>query len=150
MAKFVKMITAAVLFLGSVSADVCAVEDRTVGEYNYWGAPNCFQLCGNCANDVICDEATGNCPEKACAEGWKGEKCDEPICDEKLCGKGLCVAPNKCTCPSLLAQYKKGDDKIGCYSLRADGIKGAFLAMGILIVSIVTCWGIGKHTQKSA
>ncbi|CBY08744.1 unnamed protein product [Oikopleura dioica] len=110
---------------------------------------SCFNICGNCV-DQPCIEATGLC-SGTCTDGWKGENCTEPICKEKLCGSlGSCVAPNECVCPDLQAKYTDKDGNVGCYSLRANGLKGAFISMAILAVAITICWAIGKHSQKKS
>ena len=40
--------------------------------------PGCFLTCGNCLyqNGEQCHHVTGQCPS-ACAEGYKGKRCDE-------------------------------------------------------------------------
>ena len=59
-------------------------------------------------------------------------------------GGGKCVAPNQCVCGYLHAQSEDG----GCYSLRADGVKGAFMALGVMMVSISFCGGLQTYLTK--
>ena len=61
------------------------------------------------------------------------------------CGDGgVCASPNNCVCGYLFANSEDG----GCYSLRADGVKGAFMALGVMMASITFCGGLQNYLTK--
>merc|ERR1712018_900388 len=92
--------------------------------------------------------------------GWtnfgKENKCDSPICNggevaNKCDNNGQCVAPNVCICGQSGAQEvakdiseETGKQIYQCVSLRKDGIKGAFIALLIMIVSVSPCGFIAE------
>lgn len=111
----------------------------TVAADGNWGPENKW-LCGHCKDELKCDKSTGKCQD-GCAGGWNGDLCDQPSCDAIDCGAdGKCVNPGQCVCGYLYANSEDG----GCYSLRADGIKGFFAALLILICAITIC-GCTQH-----
>jgi len=113
---------------------------------NTWQSGDVQALCGFCKDGAACDTTNGNCPS-TCATGWSGQRCDQPLCDVSCgdeSGGGKCVAPNQCVCGYLHAQSEDG----GCYSLRADGVKGAFMALGVMMVSISFCGGLQTYLTK--
>ncbi|CAG5088586.1 Oidioi.mRNA.OKI2018_I69.PAR.g11892.t1.cds [Oikopleura dioica] len=124
------------LFLVAVGG---AYAECTAGKY---GRDGC-NLCGACLGGAECDYDTGICwddtaEQKACAEGYNGKMCNEPVCPGG-CGDGICAGPDKCVCPELLAERKNELGQSTCYSLRADGLKGAGVALLVLIASIFSC-----------
>jgi len=138
-----------------------------------WGE-NCDIACGGGCPDNgggrLCNAKTGVCTRLSdtCGEGWEnsGELflCDKPICFGKSgCSEqGTCIAPNYCTCknggaqvvgyrtsvkvgePGKNAEFPSGID---CKSLRKDGLKGALVALIILLFAIGVC---GTTERKQA
>merc|ERR1711893_55276 len=100
-------------------------------------------LCGYCADNAACDVTTGKCPA-GCAAGYSGQLCDQPQCDASCGEGGVCASPNNCVCGYLFANSEDG----GCYSLRADGVKGAFMALGVMMASITFCGGLQTYWTK--
>lgn len=131
---------------------ICSV----AAESNYWGGETedtDYFLCGNCAKvdgEVAkctrgpAEAGGGKCPEAACQAGWQGERCDEPICKNVDCMGGECTGPDQCVCTALTSRLELEDGKVGCYSLRKSGLKGAVAALFVLIFSISGC-AIGHH-----
>merc|ERR1711936_354011 len=126
--------------------------------HGYWG-PTCNNACGACAKEKPCDKTTGVCPESgttgACVTGWKGKSCDEPICfgGAGCENEGKCVAPDYCVCGESGAQVVgvnkmyDGIQGVNCVSLRKDGIKGAFIALAVMSVSISVCGIIAEKRR---
>jgi hypothetical protein len=114
----------------------------------YWG-PSCLKLCGKCIGDSECTKDTGDCvDETGCQPGYSGTKCMEPVCPVGHCGpEGMCVKENECVCPGL---WSKNADTGMCYSLRVDGLKGAAVALLVLIASILACQGGYKFAHSSS
>jgi len=125
----------------------------------YWG-DNCSKLCGQCSEGSSkCNKVSGKCPSGKCAAGWTDKnagqhKCDQPMCFGELgCDhEGECVAPNYCKCTGggamgqvvgveglYLDQDGNEIEGIQCISLRLAGLKGFFIALAVLIISISTC-----------
>jgi len=126
------------LILSAVFAGIYAQETCEDGT---WG-DNCYNLCGKCKDNGACDKSTGNCVSTMCDAGYSGAGCNIPVCDAVSCGPdpNKCVAPNQCVCAKLYTQeYDETGARKGCKSLRADGLKGAGIAILVLIVSIIAC-----------
>merc|ERR1712050_262630 len=83
--------------------------------------------------------------------------CEVPICfGDKGCSLGgKCITPNYCTCGKLGTQivgkevFYGTETGIDCVSLRLDGIRGAFIAMCVLVLAISTCGSIASYKNKS-
>jgi len=114
----------------------------------YWGA-DCRLLCGKCKADSGCNKETGAClDDTGCGNGFSGAKCMDPNCPEGHCGpEGICVSENQCVCPGL---WSKNELTGACYSLRVDGLKGAGVALLVLIASILACQGGYKFAHSSS
>jgi len=135
-----------------------APKPKKCNKSGYWG-DNCSKLCGQCAGGKACDKVSGKCKSGKCETGWTDKnagqhKCDQPMCFGELgCDhEGECIAPNYCKCTGGgamgqvigrdgLYENDKGEqvEGIQCISLRLDGIKGFFIALAVLIISISTC-----------
>lgn len=108
-------------------------------------------LCGNCKDYTACDSSNGKCSQ-GCATGWftdasmeQNADCQQPKCDDVTCGgESICVAENQCACAK---NYAKSEDG-GCYSMRVDGLKGAFMAMLVLVCAISFCGLTQQHFEK--
>jgi len=148
-----KFITTIILFAFVVVYSEAACRD------GYWGA-TCNNACGACAGDNNkCDAVTGKCPNAgktgACEQGWEGDGCDQPICfgTAGCDNDGKCVAPNYCVCGESGAQVVgvnkmyDGIQGVNCVSLRKDGIKGAFIALAVMSVSISICGIIAEKRR---
>ena len=157
--RFIAVIAGLVLLSTTISSLEAGAKSTKAKkcQKGYWGA-NCEKLCGKCANNKVCNK-NGKCPTKECQPGWKDkdsgtQRCDAPICFGELgCDhEGECIAPNYCKCPGggamgqvvgVAGTYAndKGEEVEGiqCISLRLDGLKGFFIALAVLIVSISTC-----------
>jgi len=115
----------------------------------YYTANGDELLCGNCMDYEACDATNGKCTN-GCATGWTtvdtSADCQDPSCEDVKCGgnAGVCVSHNQCACLKNYAQAEDG----GCYSMRTDGLKGAFLAMLILICAISFCGGVQQYFEK--
>lgn len=132
-----------------------------------WGE-NCDNVCIGCKGEASCDQTTGVC-SGVCADGYlpnqKTQQC-EPTCFGKQ-GKfggcdngGECVAPDYCICGKSGAQVVgvARPDHVGtdgktyegtqCISLRKDGIKGAFVALVVMVISIGFCGLIEVQRNK--
>jgi len=115
----------------------------------YWGE-NCRLLCGKCKADGACDKTSGVClDDTGCGNGYSGDKCMDPNCPPGHCGTGggICVSQNQCVCPGL---WSKNPETGACYSLRVDGLKGAGVALLVLIASILACQGGYKFAHSSS
>jgi len=99
-------------------------------------------LCGYCKDGAQCDKE-GKCAD-GCLDGWTGNDCRTAQCDIDCGADGVCVKPDKCVCGYL---YANGEDG-GCYSLRGDGIKGAFCALAVVISAISICGGLQTYLTK--
>jgi len=126
--------------IASIIAFVCA---GMVSSQNLYKDGDVKALCGFCASDVACDQESGECPD-GCAPGYRGKDCQEPECNVDCGTGGKCIAPDQCVCGYLHAQ---GDDN-GCYSLRADGIKGSVIALCVIITAISFCGGLQNYLTK--
>lgn len=106
-------------------------------------------LCGFCDDGEACDAKTGECAD-GCKDGWTGKMCDEPVCNDVDCGEGgACIAPNRCVCGYLYASENSFDsEENGCYSLRADGLKGAAIALCVITLAITFCGGLQTYLTK--
>merc|ERR1711893_518009 len=152
-----------VLLVGTVfSLETAKAAKSSIKKCNksgYWG-DNCSKLCGHCAGGKACNKVNGKCPgDGACEEGWTDEKAGQHKCDLPKCfgdlgcdHEGECIAPNYCKCSGggamgqvvgvagLYADEAGAEvEGIQCISLRLDGLKGFFIALAVLIVSISTC-----------
>ncbi|CBY43673.1 unnamed protein product [Oikopleura dioica] len=115
-------------------------------EGKYGGADGC-NICGSCLEDKACDYDTGFCwddntdkEKRNCASGYTSQQCNVPVCPgDCTSAGGFCAGPDKCVCPDLLAERKDDMGQSTCYSLRADGLKGAGIALLVLIASIFSC-----------
>ncbi|CAG5110680.1 Oidioi.mRNA.OKI2018_I69.chr2.g5058.t1.cds [Oikopleura dioica] len=106
---------------------------------------------GRCAREACSEE--GRCPY-GCEFGWKNGDdgdCTEPICQIECAGptnssRNYCVSPNECICGEK-NWAKREIENYGsfCYSLRANGLKGAIFALVILICAITACDKIQGH-----
>lgn len=117
-------------------------------------------VCGGGCKGDACDKSTGECTQSGCLENWtssSGNKCDVPVCFGKAgCAQGgKCVAPNYCVCGTSGAQVVgvqrefDGIEGVNCVNLRAQGIKGAGVALLVLFVSITTCGLIERQRNKN-
>jgi len=155
------MRTTAVILLVCLAATSYAACD--VG---LWGE-KCNNVCIGCPAGSTCDQTTGVCAD-GCADGYKpasGNGQCEAVCFGKQ-GKnagcdneGECVAPNYCICGKSGAQVvgvagefvgTDGQTYEGtqCVSLRKDGIKGAFISLVIMVISIGFCGFIEVQRNK--
>jgi len=153
----------------AVTLLVCLAATSFACEQGLWGE-NCNNVCIGCLDGATCDQKTGACSAvegNYCAAGYKNtadNQC-EPVCFGKQ-GKnagcdngGECVAPNYCICGKSGAQvvgvFKKVITSSGaveegtqCVSLRKDGIKGAFISLVIMVISIGFCGIIEVQRNK--
>jgi len=161
--RFIAVIAGLVLLsttISSLETGVKSTKAKKCNKKGYWG-DNCSKLCGKCLGGKPCDFISGKCAKSGgkCEEGWTSknagqQKCDEPMCFGTLgCDhEGECIAPNYCKCSGggamgqvvgVAGTYAndKGEEIEGiqCISLRLDGLKGFFIALAVLIVSISTC-----------
>jgi hypothetical protein len=140
------------------SKNSSSVKTKKCNKKGYWG-DNCSKLCGQCSGNKGCDPVSGKCLSGKCEAGWTNKnsgqhKCDQPMCFGELgCDHdGECIAPNYCKCTGggamgqvvgVAGTYSNEKDEavegIQCISLRLDGLKGFFIALAVLIVSISTC-----------
>jgi len=132
-----------------------------------WG-DDCNNVCIGCPDGASCDQKTGACEGGICATGYKPSASNgqcEAVCFGKQ-GKnagcdneGECVAPNYCICGKSGAQVvgvageftgSDGQTYTGtqCVSLRKDGIKGAFISLVIMVISIGFCGIIEVQRNK--
>jgi len=162
------MRTTAVILLVCLAATTGLAEEakaENACDLGLWGA-DCNNVCIGCKAGEGCDDkgvCTGDC-----ADGYKpasnGKPC-EPECfgvrgDAGCDNGGECVAPNYCICGKSGAQvvgvYRKdhttssGQTAEGtqCISLRKDGIKGAFISLVIMVISIGFCGIIEVQRNK--
>jgi len=144
-----KFLALALSFFGTIAAqDFCENE-------GFWGK-DCNYLCGSCKEGNKCKKDNGACfsddaadKTRLCATGWTGNTCSEPLCDGVAdCGPmGYCVRPNECVCTKLWSQSFVEGKRAGCYSLRVSGLKGAGIAVCVLIASIFACKAGHKFSQ---
>jgi len=144
-----------------------ALAQDTACDTGLWGA-DCNNVCIGCEANDSCAKDTGVCDSGNCAEGYavnSGTK----LCEAKCFGKqgksagcdngGECVAPNYCICGKSGAQVvgvsgnyttSSGAVEFGtqCVSLRKDGIKGAFISLVIMVISIGFCGIIEVQRNK--
>ena len=133
----------------------------------YYG-PNCNYACSDgCPTKIKsnfgltkCDPKDGFCTDEnnqkvsKCEDKWENDDakmCDQPLCfGSNGCDEGgKCIAPDYCICGESGAQtvgmYKEyeinGERFTGtnCVSLRRSGLKGAFVALAVMTVSIGLC-----------
>merc|ERR1712004_149476 len=158
------MRTTAVILLVCLAATSFAADDGC--DKGLWGE-NCNNVCIGCPDNAACNNVTGVCANDICADGYKlnGNEGCQPTCFGKT-GKfagcdngGECVAPNYCICGKSGAQVvgvskdvtlANGDIVKGtqCVSLRKDGIKGAFISLVIMVISIGFCGIIEVQRNK--
>lgn len=127
-----------------------------------WGT-SCNNVCIGCNDDVNCNKQTGACVDSKCADGYQVQASKDGKCVPKCFGKqgaagcdngGECVAPNYCICGKSGAQVVgvtgtfAGEEGTQCVSLRKDGIKGAFIALAVMIVSVGFCGFIEVQRNK--
>jgi hypothetical protein len=121
-----------------------------------WFGPDCLYRC-NCANDGPCDKVNGKCDDGECPPGYFGDACDQATCTDHCGPFGRCVAPEQCVCYELYSIEKEtivheenGTEKIvhRCVSLRINGLKGAFISLGVLVVSILFCGCVQSTLNK--
>jgi len=158
------MRTTAVILLVCLAATGLAQEAKTCQTGLY--GENCNNVCIGCKADAGCNKDTGAC-DGGCAEGY--EVTTAGPCEPKCFGVrgnagcdngGECVAPDYCICGKSGAQvvgvYKddhvtsNGQTVAGtqCISLRKDGIKGAFISLVIMVISIGFCGIIEVQRNK--
>lgn len=107
--------------------------------------------------------------DSGCKAGWTDKKNGDNMCQQPQCfgndgdngcdNDGECIAPNYCICGRSGAQvvgvqgeYEvngKMVDGTQCISLRKSGIKGAFIALAVMCVSITFCGCIELQRSKS-
>jgi len=158
------MRTTAVILLVCLAATGLAQEAKTCPTGLY--GENCNNVCIGCKDGQGCDQKTGACDD-GCADKYQIKsdgKC-EPECFGQRGNAGCdnggeCVAPDYCICGKSGAQvvgvYKEDhatkDGKIQagtqCISLRKDGIKGAFISLVIMVISIGFCGIIEVQRNK--
>jgi len=151
-----KMMKLAVIALLGFSASAYAA-----CEVGLWGV-NCNNVCVGC-DDTGCD-VEGKCTTGTCVDGFQAV---DGICQASCFGGlggcaegGECVAPNYCICGKSGAQVvgvqgtylnsanAKLEEGVNCVSLRKDGIKGAFIALAVMIISIGSCGFIEVQRNK--
>merc|ERR1712109_168381 len=161
------MRTTAVILLVCLAATTGLAQEANAAvnacETGLWGA-DCNNVCIGCKAGEGCDDkgvCTGDCAEgyAATSDGCK------PTCfgvqgDAGCDNDGECVAPNYCICGKSGAQvvgvYREdhttpsGQTAAGtqCISLRKDGIKGAFISLVIMVISIGFCGIIEVQRNK--
>ena len=130
-------------------------------DFKKWGE-NCENNCFNCEDG--CYDNNGICKNDKCSPGWVSENDGAPTCKIPECfglrgcaNNGKCVAPNTCLCGAqsgsnmVVEQFGEYSNQNGdlvkgtdCVNLRGfdRGLKGAFIAFVVLIVSISICGGI--------
>jgi len=160
------MRTTAAILLVCLAATGLAQEAKSAGcSVGLWGE-NCNNVCIGCNANEGCSQDKGACTG-GCAEGY--EVTSTQTCQPKCFGVlgnagcdngGECVAPNYCICGKSGAQvvgvYKEdhaakgGKTEAGtqCISLRKDGIKGAFISLVIMVISIGFCGIIEVQRNK--
>jgi len=131
-------------------------------EAGLWGT-NCNNVCIGCNVDVNCNKKTGACDDAKCVEGYDVQASKDGKCVPNCFGAqgaagcdngGECVAPNYCICGKSGAQVVgvtgtfPGGEGTQCVSLRKDGIKGAFIALAVMIVSVGFCGFIEVQRNK--
>jgi len=156
--RFIAVIAGLVLLSATVLSVETGAKSKKCNKKGYWG-DNCSKLCGQCLGGKPCDKVSGKCQSGKCEPGWTDKnagqhKCDQPMCFGELgCDhEGECIAPNYCKCTGggamgqvvgvagVYADEKGAEiEGIQCISLRLDGLKGFFIALAVLIVSISTC-----------
>merc|ERR1712226_1590768 len=156
-------------YWGANCADACSVGCKPVVD----SAVNFEQV----INTRACDRSGGDCLQKplkkddqSCDIGWRNSqeyhRCDIPLCfgDHGCDWDGVCIEPDYCICGDSGAQvvgiagdYEyslpngEGDhtfNGIQCVSLRLNGLKGAFVALIIMMVSVSTCGFIAEKRNK--
>jgi hypothetical protein len=155
---------AAIALLG-LSAFANSQETEKACEIGLYG-DNCNNVCIGCNDDIKCDKKTGACDDDKCVDGYQiassGACVPECFGTQGAAGcdnGGECVAPNYCICGKSGAQVvgvtgefpnKSGVLVEGtqCVSLRKDGIKGAFIALAVMIVSVGFCGFIEVQRNK--
>ena len=161
--KFIKLFLAACLIHKTLAAASC-----NLGYYGEKCNNACSDGCPIAVTDnsdlTKCDKDTGACEfvsGDACKEGYTSsddqKRCDQAVCfGNKGCAEGgECVAPNYCICGKSGAQVValnkefEGDNGqmiqgTNCVSLRKDGIKGAFIALAVMVISISICGTIER------
>ncbi|XP_053611318.1 fibrillin-2-like isoform X2 [Plodia interpunctella] len=100
----------------------------------------CRRICmngGTCTN--------GTC---ACAPGWSGEFCTEPICREPCLHGGRCIAPDRCVCFHGLSGTRcEIDRRTGpCYTdtrgaLCTGALEGVMCTKGLCCATVGVAWG---------
>jgi len=158
------MRTTAVILLVSLAATGLAQDFKVSSCATGLYGKDCNNVCIGCKDNAGCNDE-GVCND--CADGYKATN-DGP-CEPECFGKrgnagcdngGECVAPNYCICGKSGAQvvgvYKDdhttqdGATVAGtqCISLRKDGIKGAFISLVIMVISIGFCGCIEVQRNK--
>jgi len=130
------------------------------------GTDSCNWACSEGCKDNSCND-NGVCTTSECLAGWENSSSDSADCASPICfgGRacaegGKCVYPNQCICGQSGAQVvaKSGtfEDVNGnevegtdCVSLRKDGIKGAFISLVVMCVSISICGGIAEKRGQA-
>ncbi|XP_061525630.1 sushi, von Willebrand factor type A, EGF and pentraxin domain-containing protein 1 isoform X5 [Phycodurus eques] len=99
------VVRGAVFQFGDVAAYSCfggyamegAGRSRCLENGSWTPPPTCRAVCWlSCQNGGVC-QRPNTC---ACAEGWMGRLCEEPICILPCLNGGRCVAPYQCDCPT--------------------------------------------------
>ncbi|KAI8434518.1 hypothetical protein MSG28_012522 [Choristoneura fumiferana] len=100
----------------------------------------CRRICmngGTCTN--------GTC---ACAPGWSGEFCTEPICKEPCLHGGRCIAPDRCVCFHGLSGTRcEIDRRTGpCYTetrnaLCTGALEGVVCTKQLCCATVGVAWG---------
>lgn len=147
-----------------------AFADCPAGYFSQEAGGPCNFACSEGCKDG-CNSVGGACTTiNDCKDGWTNAPqdlkmgivengCSVPVCFGKAgCQNGgECIAPNTCICGKSGAQVvsKAVEDENGnfqgydCISLRADGIKGAFIALVVMLVSITTCGFIAEKNGQA-
>lgn len=144
------------VFSSAVLAEDAATAKNTCPTGLY-GA-ECASVCAGCKDNAACD-SNGKC-EGGCADKWKED--NKGICEPICFGKqgrlgggcendGECVGPDYCICGKSGAQVvgvANADGQVQCVSLRKDGIKGAFISLAVMFLSISFCGIVERQRNK--
>merc|ERR1711957_1147128 len=112
-------------------------------EVGLWGV-NCNNVCVGC-DDTGCD-VEGKCTTGTCVDGFQAV---DGICQASCFGGlGGCAQGVGVQGTYLNSANAKLEEGVNCVSLRKDGIKGAFIALAVMIISIGSCGFIEVQRNK--